>query len=84
MDANVSQLVVSGTILGAIAMLYFFVRSYFINISKEIDKLSGAVELMRKDLASTREDMIHAKTELKALWRFADNVPKRASDGGVQ
>ena len=84
MADSVPQLIVSGAILGAIALFFFFVRSYFSDIKEKIDKLSGAVEVMRKDLHSTREEMIIAKSELKALWRFADNNSKRASDRGMQ
>jgi hypothetical protein len=67
-------------ILGSIALLFFFARGYFGNIKEKLDKLAGSMEIMRKDLHDTREEMIIARSELKALWRTVDNAPKRASD----
>lgn len=84
MDTNITQVIASGATLGAIGLLYHFVRSYFSGLKESVDKLAGAVEVMRKDLHASREEMIIARSELKALWRTVDNAPKRASDRGVQ
>lgn len=72
------------TILGA---LTFLIRHYFASIRKEIAdgqkdvaKIAGHIEALASDIRANTIQLSVTSTEVKALWKYVDNVPRRASD----
>lgn len=72
--------IVTGMVGGSVALLFFFIKSYFTALMTQISELKGAIEVMRRDLHDSREAIVQARSELKAVWRTLDG-PQRASDG---
>lgn len=80
-SVELGKLIVGAAGTGLVTLFFFLIRSYFNRMLTDISKLTGSVETMRRDLHDTREEMIVARSEIKALWRTVD-APRRASDSG--
>ena len=112
----IARTVLSGLSLGAIGLIWFFVRKYFNGIDekfqelkksdhgstdrlsvisdnviklgekmdangKDVARLEGSISMLQSEIRTNTEAMIKHRAELNALWRYADNQNRRASDG---
>lgn len=67
--------------------LVFLVRHFFAGITSKIDsiqdafnKLDGRLETLQKDVRENTTQNAVTKQEMRAIWRYVDNAPMRASD----
>ena len=65
----------------------FLVRHYFAsfrkdinNVQKDFAKIEGHLSALQAEIRSNTVELARTTSELKAIWRFVDNVPHRASD----
>lgn len=65
----------------------FLVRHYFASFRKDISgvqkdfaKIEGHLTALQHEIRSNTIELAKTTSELRAIWRFVDNAPKRASD----
>ncbi len=70
-----------------IGVIGFLIRSYLVNIDRRIDTViamtnrrDGRLDTLIQKLDKNTEEITKLRYEIKAVWRFIDKVPKRASD----
>lgn len=70
-----------------IGVVTFMIRGYAAGVHKaiadvrlELGRTQGELKALHEDIRENTIAVTRATTELKAVWRYIDNAPRRASD----
>lgn len=73
--------------VAVMGLFTFLVKSYFARgderhgeLKSAFDKLDGKLEALQKDVRDNTLAMAVKSQELRAIWRYVDAAPRRASD----
>jgi septal ring factor EnvC (AmiA/AmiB activator) len=76
--------------IAVLSSVAYFIRHYFDSLKKDIASVErgiasihGQITSLQNDIRANTTAMAVTTTEMKAIWRYIDNAPKRASDNGA-